>query len=122
MAIRLIKVPTTSYESQETVIGSQTFNLLFKYNASDAAWYITIRDTALNPLVAGIKVMPNQNLTRAYSYLNIFEDGDIWCRRSSATRDPIGRNNLGVGLSYELVWISSQEAIQRGINDVTQLS
>lgn len=120
--MRLIKVPNAPYESEEVVLAKKTYNLLFKFNDSDKNWYITIRDTELNTLVAGIKVLPNQNLTRDYRYLNIFSDGDIWCRRSKATRSPLGRDNFGVGLSYELLWISSQEAIEREIYDVTQLS
>ena len=119
--MRLIKVPDSSFESEEVIIAGTTYNLLFKYNTSDAAWYITIRDTEFTPLVSGIKVMPNQNLTKAFSYLNIFSDGDLWCRRAKATRYPIGRDNFGVGKSYELVWLSDVEMINVEIEDVTQL-
>lgn len=119
--MRIIPVPTTAYESQEVIIAGKTYNLLFKFNTSDEAWYITIRNTNLEPLVSGIKVMPNQNLTKAYDYLNIFNDGDLWCIRNNATTESVTRDNFGAGLSYELLWISSQEAIQGGVSDVIQL-
>lgn len=120
--MQLIRVPDTAYESQEVVLGSKTYTLLFKYNSQDKAWYISILDTSRNPLISGIKVMPNQNLTKPYEYLNVLKGGHIWCRRSKLTGEPLGRDNFGVGLSYELLWISSEEAIQRGLEDVIQLS
>ena len=118
----LINVPSTAYESQEVVLGETTYNLLFKFNTEDQAWYISVRDASLNTLISDIKVMPNQNLTEAYNYLGLIPEGDLWCRRSKRTEAPVGRDNFGVGLSYELVWISSQESIQRGIEGVIQLS
>lgn len=118
---RRIKIADSPFFNQDVLLAGTTYNLLFKFNDSDKSWYMTIRDSQKNSLVSGIKIMPNQNLTLPYSYLNIFPDGDIWCLRLKNDFKPIGRDNLGINKTYELVWVSSEDTIEGGYEGVIQL-
>lgn len=120
MSSRIKILPSPNF-TQEIVLAGLTYNILFTFNDSDKAWYLSISDSRLTSLVSGIKVMPNQNLTKVYSYLNIFPDGDIWCLRLKNDFSPIGYENLGIDKSYEIVWIPSNEVIERGLENVIQL-
>ena len=116
-----IKILDSSNFNTDIVLSGTTYNILVKYNPSDKSWYLSIRDSANTAIVTGIKIMPNQNLTYQLKYLNIFTDGDLWCLRLKAVKDPLGRDNFGIGKAYELVWISSEDAIQEEIEGVIQL-
>lgn len=118
----IIQVPESAYESQEVVLGNTTYNLLFKYNTSDSSWYLEVRNSSLNRLLPDLKIVSNQNLTSVYDYTKALPNGNLWCRRSKVTQEPITRDNFGEGLSYELLWITSQEEIQGQLDGIIQLS
>lgn len=118
---RRISVLDSAFFNIDIVLASQSYNLLFKFNTSDKSWYITIRNPNLEVLVSGIKVMPNQNLTGAFKYLDILPDGDLWCVRRTSSKEPVGRDNFGVDKTYELLWISSQEATEGLLDGIIQL-
>lgn len=116
-----IKIFNRPFFSQEVILGETSYVLTLKFNTSDEAWYLSISYPEGTQLLNGIKLMPNQNLTGAFSYLERLTGGDLWCVRLKNDRSPLGRDNLGIGKTYELVWISSQEAVQEQIDGITQL-
>lgn len=118
---QIIRTLDSPYYDQTVTLSNNTYNLLFKFNTSDLAWYLTIRDEQLNIIVSGIKIMPNQNLTKRFDYLQKIVGGNIWCFRRKKDFTPIGRDNLGYQNTYELWWLTSQEEEDFNYDGVIQL-
>jgi len=108
MAVK-IKIENNTYFEQDVVLSGQSLLLELKFNTSDEAWYLTVSDPSSNPIMAGLKIMPNQNITGRYPYLEGLPSGNIWCLRVQQSKEPLGRDNLGFDKIYELVWLTSEE-------------
>lgn len=117
----LIRVPTSAYHTQRVTLNEISYEVTFKYNTSDKYWYIDISLTGGEILILGRKVMPNQNLTGRYPYEKPLEGGDLWCLRRIVDFSDVGRNNFGIGKTYQLVWLSDEEMIEASVNDTIQL-
>lgn len=116
-----IRVPDSAFHTQSINIDNTAYNITFKYNTSDNSWYFTLEDIDSGSLIADTKVMPNQNLTGRFPTYNPLPNGNIWCFRFSNNYSPIGRNNLGIDKTYELIYLTFEEEVELGINDTIQL-
>lgn len=116
-----IKVPNSAWHEQAIIVSGTVIRLIFKFNTADQSWYIDILDNSGNGILYGLKVMPNQNLTGRYNTLQNLPDGNLWCIRDKNDTSPVGRDNLGIGKAYNLVWYSSAEEEELGINGRVQL-
>lgn len=117
----IIKVPESAWHTQDIVLNGVTFNMVLKFNTRDASWYVDLLDANQQVILYGLKVMPNQSLTGRFSYLTTIPDGNLWCLRRKRDFSPIGRDNLGVDNTYELIWLSSEEERELGYNGRIQL-
>lgn len=104
-----VSIPVPDYpNTQQTItLGGQTYDFLLQFNTRDSRWRLTIMlDEEL--VVAGIKLVENRRLLSRY-ILEDFNHGDLFCMRRKSTSDPVGRNNLGIGKEYELLYFSNEE-------------
>lgn len=93
----MIIIPTEtdspSY-TQVITIGDAAYNVGFNWNEREGFWYMDIADANNAPIVVGIKLVANWNLTQQYKDSRL-PDGFILCvDQSGSGRDP-GRNDLG---------------------------
>lgn len=97
------------YSEQRVSLGGVLYTFSLKFNVRNKAWYLSIFDSSgNNPLIKGIKIMPNQNLTGRYINSGIV--GNVWCVRVKSDDSPINVNNLGSDGVYRLVWLSDRES------------
>lgn len=102
-----LPVPQASWSSQNITLGGLDYNFIYSYNTRDGRWRF---DIYLNqePVILGIKVVEEQLFLRNY-LLSSFDHGDIACLRVKEDGLPVGRDNLGQGKSYELVYFTNEE-------------
>lgn len=116
-----IKIPNSAWHSQDVTVSGVLLDLTFKYNTSDESWYVDIANPSGASILDGLKVMPNQSLTQRYSYTNGLPDGNLWCIRRKNDLSAVSRDNLGIGKTYELWWVSSEEEKELNIDGTIQL-
>lgn len=116
-----IKVPNSAWHTQEISVEGSLLNITFKYNTADAGWYISLSTINDNLILGDTKVMPNQSLTGRYKYLEGLPSGNLWCVRRKNDFSPISRDNLGIGKTYELWWLSAAEEEEVGVDGTIQL-
>lgn len=104
---QIIKVPDSSYAIHRVPLGANSYVIVFRFNSRDSRWYFDLYSDSNTLIKAGIKVMENQSLLQRY----LLEDfsGDIVCDKVGNTAEKVGRNNLGVGKDYELIYFSQEE-------------
>lgn len=102
-----IPVPDSASSEQDISLGGSTYTFTYSFNSRDARWRF---DLALLDVViiSGVKVVENQSLLARYR-LDNFDHGDIFCIRVKDDNQDVGRSNLGVGLSYQLVYYTNAE-------------
>lgn len=102
-----IPVPTSSWEDEIISLGGREYKLTFRFNTRDQGWRI---DLYLGDVLVkgGMKVVQDGSLLLIYQ-LDDFSHGDIWCIKAQETTEDVGRNNLGQGKAYELIYFSNEE-------------
>lgn len=103
----IIPVPSTAADVFNVSLGLNTYDFKFRFNSKDSRWYFDIYNSDSTALKLGVKVMENQSLLARYKLDNF--EGDIICFRKSNTLAPVGFDNLGVGLDYELIYYTQAE-------------
>lgn len=109
-----LPVPEQSWSSQNISLGGLDYQFIYSYNTRDERWRFDIYLDE-EPVILGIKIMENQRFLDNY-ILPDFDHGDIFCLRVKDDGLPVGRDNLGQGKSYSLVYFSNQELIDLGID------
>jgi hypothetical protein len=106
MPIKL-PVPNVSHAITQITLGGLEYTFTYDYNTRDERWRfdISLIDT---PVILGVKVMENQSLLARY-LLDDFDHGDVFCFRIEEDGNPVGRDNLGIDLPYELVYLTNAE-------------
>ena len=119
----VIKVPDSAYSDSEVTLSGKTYIFTFKFNSRNSSWYLDLKDSDGDIILAGIKIMPNQNLTGRYisTTSENFPDGNLWCFRALNDFSPIGRDNFGLGKTYELTFLTHQDEEDFGIGNTIQL-
>lgn len=121
MAIEIV-VPDSAWSEQQITLGGETYNIVFKFNNRDSAWRFDLFDLDQNEIISGIKIMPNQNLYERYK--NTYPElpsGALICFKSKTSDiNPLGRSNLGVGKTYNLIWLSDDEVTEYNLNGIIQ--
>lgn len=99
-----INIPDSSWSEARMSLGDRLYDVVFKFNSRDNRWRIDIFYRG-QPVIRGLKLM--ENLPVMYRYLlDNWEDGsDLIPVRMKETDDPVGRDNLGLGKTYELFFI-----------------
>lgn len=113
-----INIPNFPYSRQSISIKNVGITLVCKFNTINSSWYLDLYNASGTELVvAGIKVMPNQNLTGRYLLDILPENGNLWCLRKRSTKESVGRSNFGINKDYSLYWLTSEEEVNLGLSD-----
>lgn len=97
------------YSSQRVNLSGTIYTLVLKYSFRMGCWYLDVLNgDGTKVILAGLKVVPNQNLTGRYNP-NPLPDGNLWCLRRQNTNSGIGRLNLGAEREYALYWLTPEE-------------
>ena len=102
-----IPVPEESFAEFQLLLAGIEYRFVYKFNTRDDRWYIDIFIDE-DPVILGVKVMENQSLLDRY-HLPDFDHGDLRCLRLGSSLAPVGRDNLGIGKNYDLVYFSNEE-------------
>lgn len=89
---------------EEIELNNQTFILSFKWNALNEYWSMNIFDQNENPLVLGIKLVTQFNLTEQLVQSGM-PNGNIVCQNIIGGFEKIKRNDMG--LTNELVFYNA---------------
>ena len=115
-----IKIPQVYSNSQQITLDGTVYTLKNYWNTRDEAWRISLIDADDEPILLGLKVMPNQNLTTPYKATpNIgtrLPSGNIWCVRTTTDKSVISDTNFGTGLNYQLWYLTSEEEEENGLS------
>lgn len=106
-----VKVLTNenTYSLQRVTILDYPVSLQMRFSERSKSWYLDIlKSDGVSPILVGLKVMPNQNLTGRYRSPQLL-NGNFWCLRIANDGSPIGKFNLGVGGSYAIYWLTTEE-------------
>ena len=71
------------------------FNLYFRWNAMNQYWVMNIFDRDENPILLGVKVVTNYDLTRQFSALTGMPPGDILDQNVTGSWADIQRFDMG---------------------------
>lgn len=102
-----LPVPDVAWAQQDITLGQQEYTFTYSYNSRDSRWRFAI-DLAGREIITGVKVMEDQSLLARYGLVD-FRHGDVYCVRLEQDDNPVGRNNLGIGRSYELIYYTNEE-------------
>ena len=91
---------------QQIELNNETFILSFKWNALNEYWSMNIYDQNESPLVLGIKIVTQFNLTEQLVQSGM-PQGDILCQNIIGGFEKIKRNDMG--LTNELVFFETGE-------------
>ena len=102
-----LPVPSVSWAITSITLGGLEYSFTYSFNERDNRWRF---DVVLGGevVISGVKVLENQSLLSRY-ILDDFDHGDVYCVQVDEDEDPVGRNNLGIGLSYGLVYLTNAE-------------
>jgi hypothetical protein len=79
----------------QITLTSQIFILSFRWNALNQYWVMSIFDSNNLPILLGVKVVTNFNLTAQFDAINGMPQGDIVCQNIIDTWTTIGRFDMG---------------------------
>ena len=104
-----IPTPDSPNLKQNVTLGGVEYEFLTSFNSRDSGWRLSIfRESEV--VILGVKIVENTRLLSRY-ILESFNHGDLSCIRRKSTTDPVGRNNLGIGKEYELIYTSNEELL-----------
>ncbi len=106
--MQIIPFKEPSQWQEQIELDSQTFILSFSWNAMNEYWVMDILTRDLVPLILGIKVVANYDLTAQY-VVNNKPSGDIVCENIIGGQGKIQRYDMGE--VTELIYYSLGEFI-----------
>src|SRR5690606_7091108 len=92
--MQIIPSKNDSNYRQQVELNGETFILFYKWNALNQFWSLSIYDSNSNPIVTGIKIVTQFNLTEQLIRLGM-PLGDIICQNIIGGFERIQRNDLG---------------------------
>jgi len=93
----LLEIPTSPdapFYSQTSQLEGVDYGFLFVYNQRENAYYLSIEDTAGNPLVKGIKLVCNTFLLDPFLSPSL-PPGKLFVQSSDSNTSPPGIGELG---------------------------
>lgn len=107
-----IPVSRSSFGTNTTTLGGTEYDFRYEYNDRTKLWTLVILSNDV-VVKAGITVMETQDLLGQY-LLPDFDHGTVMCLRLQNDNKRVGRNNLGIGKAYRLVYYTNQEIANIG--------
>lgn len=80
---------------QQITLTSVIYLLYFRWNAMNKYWVMNIYDRNDNPVLLGVKIVTNFDLTSQFSALTGMPSGDILCQNILGLWDTIQRFDMG---------------------------
>jgi len=109
-----INIPNFPESYQNISLDGIEYRLRLTYNTRDKHWRMSLLDLDNNYIIAGIKIMPNQNLTWKYNYIAGMPSGSFYCLRLKNDYSDVGRDNFGYGKTYQLFYMPLVEDLAYG--------
>ena len=105
-----LNTPTSPDVVTPTALGGNLYQFHYQYNGStpeNKRWYLDIY-LGKKLLIAGLKLIDGFPLLSKYSLVD-FNHGELYVIKFKETDSVVGRDNLGIGKEYSLVYISNDE-------------
>lgn len=105
-----IPVPDSANATTKVSLAGTTYDFKFEYfepPGVQGAYYLTILLNGVI-IISGLKLLENVALLKKYD-IPEFDHGELIVLKLKDTTDPVGRNNIGFGKPYELIYISDNE-------------
>lgn len=103
-----IPIPDSAFASERITLNGQTYVFVFRYNSRQERWKLDIQDAFEEPIKNGLTLVENMSITGHLSLPDEF-GGDLYCVKLLAGEDRLGRDNVGIGKTHELVYIGDNE-------------
>jgi len=104
--MQIIPSKQNSQYREDIELDGTNFILIFSWNALNEFWSVGIYDGDLNPIVLGIKIVTQFNLTQQLVQVNM-PLGDILCQNIVGFFEKIERNDMGQ--TNELIYYAEGE-------------
>lgn len=105
-----IPVPDSANATIKVTLAGITYDFKFEYfepPTRQGSYYLTILLDGVI-IIAGLKLLENVAILKKYD-IPEFDHGQLIVLKLKDTSDPVGRDNLGFGKPYELIYISNNE-------------
>jgi hypothetical protein len=103
-----IPVPKVSFATNVVPLGGQSYNFTFRFNERSNRWKLDI-STAEGEVVRNGLTLIEGTFPLSHMYTPNFLHGVIGVIQTQDGTDPAGRDNLGIGKQYELIYASVDE-------------
>ncbi len=106
----MIKVatPSIAYATITTSLNGETFNLTFRFNERTLRWKLDLATSEGTSIIRGLTLMEEEILNNHLT-LPEFGEGLLIVDTLKFTTEPCGRDNLGFGKPYELLYSTKTE-------------
>ena len=102
-----INVPNASWSESLHILSGIQYEFTFRYNERDNRWRLDIRSLGVD-VDLGVKIMENTNLLE-FRDLPLFDHGVLYCIRIKDDGKLCTRDNLGIDLPYEILYMTNEE-------------
>lgn len=93
--MNIIPFQTPGSWTMQITLSSVIFNLQFYWNTLNQYWLMDINDSANMPIVVGVVVVTNFDITKQFAALTGMPAGDIVCQNILGGWENIGRFDMG---------------------------
>lgn len=104
-----IDVPDLAKSIQPVTLDKVDFYLGFNYNTRNGKWTVDLYDEDKNLLVAGAGLQGGYVIFAQQLYNPSFPAGILSLVNTTSFLEPVGRDNVGTGKTWELVYIGEAE-------------
>lgn len=105
-----IPIPDTGWTRQIVSLSGKSYVFDIQYNTRSLRWYINLELNG-QQIINSLKVIENINLTGRY-LIDDLSEGNLYCVRVKETSEPAGRDNVGLGKDYELLYLTNEEVVE----------
>lgn len=103
-----IPVPKVSFATNSVSLGGQSYNFTFRFNERSNRWKLDI-STAEGEVVRNGLTLIEGVFPLSHLYTPNFLHGVLSVQQTKDGTEPAGRDNLGIGKQYELLYFSVDE-------------
>lgn len=106
--MRKVSTPVISYATNKTSLNGETYNLTYRFNERTSRWKLDLAKDDTTPIVSNLTLVEDQILNDHLT-LPDFGEGLLIVNKSRTTDELCGRDNLGIGKDYELLFSTKTE-------------
>ena len=102
-----IDLPKKAWGEQNINLGGLRYKFTYRYNSRDNGWRVSIHRNQ-EAVIVNEKLVPSQPI-RITTKIPLFNHGILGLFKTNKTLDQPGRDNVGNGEDYELIYLSLDE-------------